>query len=353
MKRSRLSESPPAHTPSKRWAVFGWRVFAIGIRLCVLCGVAVVAWSPKLVDRDWRFDLVASLLAQFVLVAAAFALWQAVWRRWIWCVLFVLAGSGCLGWMMVVERSPRALAGGVDAAHLTVLQINMYSRNPDADGIFELIARYEPDVVVILETSPAMRRALAEGRAPIRYTHHAGLDRASPGQIVVLSSFPLKQHIDGTGPLGLHRSWGYWAGYMMVAERPVRFAAVHAPSPRSETTWGYGKDTFRRIGALFERLGTPLGTGDMPTMLVGDLNAAPTSTRSLMITDDFGLVRAKPLRVWDGTYPSMLPWFARASIDDSMLSPDIAVRSWRTVRVPGSDHRGVLLELSISVGAMD
>jgi len=344
---------PPKGRSALRLA---WRMGAFCFRVSLLLAIAVAALSPRLIDRDWRFDLVASLLAQFTLAGVALAAWQLVFRRWIWCALFLVASAGCYAWMLQVERSPfigeRALQQNELA--LRVLQINVYSGNRQPEGIIALIEEHAPDLVVILEAPLPLLSAI-EARSDLleRYPYQAGLESRSPGQIVVLSSHPLQKRANSPTFDGLNRSWGFWAGFVNIDGHPVRVAGVHAPSPRTEFSWRTGKMTFDRIGQLFERLGSPLDEPSHPTMIVGDLNSAPTSTRSRMITDRFGLLRAKPLGIWDGTFHASVPWFARPAIDDSMLSPDIAVRSWRTVRIPGSDHRGVLLELSISVGAID
>lgn len=344
---------PPKGRSALRLA---WRMGAFCLRVSLLLAIAIAALSPRLIDRDWRFDLVTSLLAQFVLAGVVLAAWQLPFRRWIWCALFLVASAGCYAWMLQVERSPligeRVLQH--DERSLRVLQINVYSRNQQPERIITLIAEHEPDLVVMLE-APLELLSIMESSSDLleRYPYHAGLDSSSPGQIVVLSSHPLQKRADSPTFDGLNRSWGYWAGFVNIDGYPVRVAGVHAPSPRTEFSWRTGKMTFDRIGQLFERLGSPLDEPAHPTMIIGDLNAAPTSTRSRMITDRFGLLRAKPIRAWDGTFHASVPWFARSAIDDSMLSPDIAVRSWRTVGIPGSDHRGVLLELSISVGAID
>lgn len=340
------------HLPSRtrRWAVILFRCTAWTLRGLLLLAGLTAAASPKLIDTDWRFDFVATLIAQCSLVLLLLALWQILFRRWIWCSLFAVTAAACFSWVLLVERAPFEAASEFDdAMMIRVLQMNMFSRNDRTDEIFDLIRQHEPQVVVIVEASAALLKQIdSQADLLADYPHRALPADTDPGQILVLSTHHLSGKSNNPLSPGLHESWGYRAGFMRVDDIVLRFAAVHAPSPRTEMTWNFGQNTFDRLGSYFSQFGEPMRESSVPSLIVGDLNCSPTSARSLRVTRDLGLLRAKPLWKWDGTFPASMPWLARTPIDGAMVSPGITVHRWETVRVPGSDHRGVLIELSIS-----
>jgi len=349
------SPSQPASSRPRRWFRILLKSAAWLVRSVLLLAGIVAAASPKLIDTDWRFDLVATLIAQCSLVIIGLALWQMLFRRWIWCALFSLTAAACFSWVLMVERAPfDPKAGSGGAPSLRVLQMNMFSRNDRTDEIFQVIRRHEPDVVVIVEASPALLDQIADQHDLLaRFPYRTDPQSTMQGQIVVLSVHPLFGNPGDPLSPGLQASWGYRAGFMRIDDVVLRFAAVHAPSPRTEMTWNFGQNTFDRLGSHYERIGSPMREASSPTLVVGDLNCSPTSARSLRITEDLGLLRTKPMRRWDGTFPAGLPWFVRTPIDGAMVSPGVVVRRWETVRIEGSDHRGVLVELSISAVASD
>lgn len=345
----------PGSSQSRRWFWILVKIAAWLVRCLLLLAGIVAAASPKLIDTDWRFDLVATLIAQCSLVVLALAIWQVLFRRWIWCALFSLTAAACFSWVLMVERAPfDAQAQAAGSPVLRVLQMNMFSRNDRTEEIFDTIRQHQPDVVVIVEASAAVLNGIGDQDDLLkRYPHRTAPEKTMPGQILVLSAHPLFGTSNNPLSPGLQASWGYRAGFMRIDDVILRFAAVHAPSPRTEMTWNFGQNTFDRLGAYYERLGNAMPGSTTPTLVVGDLNCSPTSARSLRITENLGLLRTKPLRRWDGTFPSGLPWFARTPIDGAMVSPGIIVHRWDTVRIEGSDHRGVLVELSVSAVASD
>lgn len=324
-----------------------WNIASVSGRVLLLGCLAVCVASPELIDLDWRFDIVASLIAQACLAGAVLAIWQALFRRWVWCALFAVVTAGGYSWMLRVERAP-GTAGHSGGTEVSVLIMNVHSRNDRVEDVLSLIADSDADLVVILESSWGIIRTLpTDAELLSLYPHRQGTDAESSGHIIVLSRHPLFRNRSLDSSPGLASSWGFRAGYVPIGNERIRFGAVHAPSPRTRATWGYGQHTFTRLAQHFDRLDSPMERQEDPVIIAGDLNSSPTGLRSHMVTKDLGLLRAKPLHAWDGTFPATLPWFARSSIDGVFVSQGVAVLSWQTVEIPGSDHRGVLVSLVI------
>jgi endonuclease/exonuclease/phosphatase (EEP) superfamily protein YafD len=342
-------DSNPRSVRSALARIF-WRVGCVGCRVLLLVALVIAAMSPTLADRDWRFDLVASLLAQVTLAGLVLTGWQLAFRRWIWGSVFLIVSIAGGSWILRVERAEWAteMASAGDRRSIRLVAMNVHSHNQKADEIIRGTMQIDADVVVFVESSWELIRAVPQHEPLLeRYPHRVGLGTDMSGQIIVLSKFAMSTRSDGTGAEGLASSWGYRSGFLDVAGTPIRFAAVHAPSPRTKATWGYGRMTFDRLATYFDRINSSIDDGDIPTVFAGDLNGTPTSSRSLHVSERYGLHRAKPLAAWDGTFPSALPWFARSSIDGAFVSTQVRVHGWRTVPLPGSDHRGVVLEISV------
>jgi len=321
----------------------------IGVRILLLAGLAATSLSPLLVDIDWRFDQIASFMGQCVLIAILLCAWQCVFQRWIWAVFFLLVGAFSFSWIAGVDRATSvALNEDADRIAVRLLAMNMYSGNQQTEEVMRFVEQQQVDLVIIVETNHEILDAMLQNEAlSLRYPYRYHQRRSGAGQIIVFSMHPLLKNRSDQEHTSLVSSWGYRAGYMRIDGETVRLAAVHAISPRTQNSWRFGQIVFSRLGEHYQRLDDPVNSGDLSTIIAGDLNCAPTNLRSRMATEDLGLVRAKPLRIWDGTIPSVLPWFARLTIDDALVSPDIHVHEWRTLHIPGSDHRGVFMHLSI------
>jgi endonuclease/exonuclease/phosphatase (EEP) superfamily protein YafD len=325
------------------------QIALVGVRTLLLASAALVAASPLLVGIDWRFDQIASFMGQCVLLTVLLGAWQCIFRRWIWAALFLLVAAFSFSWMVRVDRArfmtPDA---GSDRIELRLLAMNMYSLNEQTEGVMGLIEAHQADLIILVETNDEILDAvLNDEPLASRYPYRYHQRRSGPGQIVVFSAHPLLKNRADQEHTSLASSWSYRAGYVRIEGETIRLAAVHALSPRSESSWQFGQTVFSRLGAHYQQVGDPIARGNTPTIIAGDLNGVPTNLRSRRATKELGLVRAKPLRVWDGTIPSVLPWFARIPIDDALVSPDIHVHAWRALHIPGSDHRGVLMHLSI------
>lgn len=327
-----------------------WNIASVSGRILLLGCLAVCVASPELIDLDWRFDIVASLIAQACLAGAVLAIWQALFRRWVWCALFAVVAAGGYSWMLRVERAPTTAQAhlGPGAIELELLIMNVHSRNQRGAEVLSVIEDSGADIVVIIESSWWINRDLAEhGGVTQRYPYRAGTDKDVSGQIVVLSRHPLFKTDRPDSTEGLTSSWGYRAGFVDVQGQRIGFSAVHPASPRTRNTWLVGQHTFGRLARHYERVGIPLGARDHPMIIAGDLNSSPTSLRTRLVTRDLGLLRAKPLSAWDGTFPASLPWFARSSIDGAFVTPGVTISDWSTLQIPGSDHRGVSMSLVV------
>ena len=89
-----------------------------------------------------------------------------------------------------------------------------------------------------------------------------------------------------------------------------------------------------------------------PKVLLGDLNVTPWSPYFQDLVEGSGL---RDVRVGSGlwtTWPMPLPSFLRIPIDHCLTSDDVAVREFTTVGGTGSDHRAILVDVSVPRAAV-
>lgn len=317
--------------------------------------LAILASACLAPHAGWFADLIAGLAAQWLLLGILLSVILAALRRWA-PALVALAVSAVLLVVLLpgraaVSDSSAALAPGYHV--IRVLQMNTNTLNPETNDIFRLIVEIDADVVSLIEAPTELVHQIRDSQEIARrYSPFYVASGAKAGWPLLLTRWPQRGGPDwGPGPLWRTNPQG-GEGYLMRVEHPdgpFFMLQLYAHSPRSRSRWSTGNDLVVRLA---KRVRTELEPLKLPIILASDLNSTPTGWRSRRLVGDCSLRRCKPLRKPAGTYPSSLPWPLTIAIDDVFVSPDITVRSWETVAIPGSDHRGVLVELVVpGIGA--
>ena len=217
---------------------------------------------------------------------------------------------------------------------LRVLAANVHGRPATASGIRALVRRYKPDVLSVIELPPEVVRAYEA----------AGIDDLLPHQVLeprpgfsgtgLYSLLPLRV---APGPAGTLFAIGA-ASMAPEGAAPLELYAVHARAPTSPEQTRQWRTDLRAL--------PPTGEGGM-RILAGDFNATLDhhELRRLIARGyhDAGEQAGIGLRMTWATDKSPLP--ALIAIDHVLADRRIKVASARTVRIPGSDHRGVLADL--------
>lgn len=299
----------------------GWAVALSLLVLCVTQWVGFDRWRPVAVGQSLSFQ--ALPCAAPVVVAAA------VTGKW---VLLGAAVVPLLTWTALVVPAIRSRrAPGVDTHTVTVFFGNLLAHNPKVSEAMEAVAACGADVLVLTEFTPPMHAALVE-RCGDRYPNRIDDIRPNPAGIAVWSRVPMHGRLV---PLSDRPSVD---ATIDVHGTSMRLIGVHTEPPTMRAReWSRELDD---IGELAEGA----------DLLVGDFNAArwhPSFRRLLA----HGWITAHE---WLGRWSSnswanegrVFPLFIR--IDHALL------RDWvRPVRVvevplPGSDHRGFVVTLSLA-----
>ena len=279
----------------------------------------------------WRLELLGHFRVQYfwALVLAGLALWTAKRR-------FAGAVAGVLALANLVLIAP--LYFGSDdvsdkATRLKLLSLNVHFLNRDFQPTLNLIADEQPDVILLMEFTPAWAKALEPLAALYPYAHVMPSHRTDG--IALYSRYKIaKLDVERCPGINLPT---------LIAEIDLPGGAVtvvgtHPASPGSASLFEARNIQLAMVADwAAERSG--------PVVLAGDLN---TTSWSPYFRD---LLSASGLR--DSRYgfgvEATWPWFPlplRIPIDHCLVSPEFGVASRRVGPDVGSDHRPIVIELA-------
>jgi endonuclease/exonuclease/phosphatase (EEP) superfamily protein YafD len=233
---------------------------------------------------------------------------------------------------------PMAATPCTPGAQLSVVSLNAGRGHADPAALAAVIENSNPDVLVLVEASEPMIKALAAGLPAWDYTHRTG-PVLTGGAIdtVILSRYPLRQETAAA----LQSEGALFDIPVAVIDHPragsIRIAGIHpAPPTHAPTSWA---QTLRRLEAW------TAGQADMPLVLAGDFNATAAHPQFRALAA--GLTEASPkMGPWAmATWPadSGMPAFAGI---DHVLVRALAVRGAERFTVPGTDHHGIVARLA-------
>jgi endonuclease/exonuclease/phosphatase (EEP) superfamily protein YafD len=261
-----------------------------------------------------------------------------------WWLALVLAVPAVIlvGWQLPPPR-PRLSTGGGEHAPgpvLRVLTLNVKGGAADAEAITASVAALEVDILVVQELTAGLGLRLAL----------SGLDDLLP-----------HSHLD---PRAGSRGTGLWARWPLTPLTPVAgtlaatpraridppggpsvtVTAVHpvAPVANHEHRW------HEELGLIQAALGGIAG----PQLVVGDFNATRDhrAFRALLRSGFVDCADAARQRTWPGlTWPADRRFPPLMRLDHVLASRGgVLVHQARTIRVPRTDHLGVLAVLEFS-----
>ena len=215
----------------------------------------------------------------------------------------------------------------------TLLSQNLKLGEADPDSVMR--AAEGADVVVLVEvTEPLMAALRARGwdeRFPYATPDTLPPDGADGS--AVFSRFPLRH--ERPLPDLLHQTWSVTVAVPQLGD--VELLAVHPVRPfRGRTDWRAEQDRLRRLVPTTPR-----------TIVSGDFNAVD-SHRPLRLLQADGYRSSTDLAGAGHrpTYPANEPVPPLIEIDHVLLGPGLSATASTTVNVAGSDHLGVLAEIT-------
>ncbi len=292
--------------------------------LLPLCSRALAGADGRMV---WLIDLAAHwqwLFLSIFVIATLIA--TAVGRRR-WCFALLLVP---LPWLTAAPSATRAPDAAID---LSIASANVHFTSIDVGPLAAWLAREKPDVVVVLEVSPAYAGGL-RSLADYRYQRVAASD--DPFGIALLSRYPLA----GDEVLRDEHDLARIEARVQLPAACVMVIATHPMPPVSPLF-------HRARNARLRAFAVEAAVSAQPTVIAGDLNATPWSPGFSGLAD-FGLRRASDLRP---SWPSIGQGLIGIPIDHVLVSKHWSVVSSTRHAEIGSDHFPLVARLHLSAAS--
>jgi endonuclease/exonuclease/phosphatase (EEP) superfamily protein YafD len=307
-------------------------------RVALVTSLVALALIHPLATVLARFDWRADLLTHFTLPALVLTLVvaAALVRRHPRIALAL----GCLAlWQGVplwrYSGSNPVRAEERAAARLRLLMVNVLVENTRYADVTALIQRERPDVIGLIEVTPAWITALAEVRAAYPY----GVESPAGTDGLVLWFRAPPERIDSPErPLPGGSSFIH--AELRFAGRLRHLWLVHPTMP-------FVRKNLPELPALGALVGRTTGS----RIVIGDLN---TTEGSPWFADFVRATGLRDSRLGFGRQPSWpadLPY--RITLEHALVSADLAVVARRLGPEIGSDHFPLILELAPAEGTLD
>ncbi|MFW5682895.1 MAG: endonuclease/exonuclease/phosphatase family protein, partial [Phycisphaeraceae bacterium] len=306
----------------------------------------------------WLIDLTAHFRLQYALGLTLLALLAAVRRRWVRLAV-LLAAVGVNGWLVASLWLPPAASPApassaqTTAPPLSLVVANVSTQNPHKREALDAIAGQNTDVVLLMEVSPewfeVIPRHLPGYRTVVARAQWDNFGMAlmvaddSPWACEGTTQWMPPDQLPAADAVLTHGNGERWR---LLGLHPVPPMSARMSASRNETL---------ATAAAWTR-----NHPDDPKLLAGDLNATPWCTAFRELMADTGLTNSMQGHGLAPSWPSLdaLPYAISAvgmiPIDHVLHSPSIRTSKRQTFSIPGSDHRGVRVELQrVSVPSDD
>lgn len=252
--------------------------------------------------------------------------------------VFSLAFAALNAFPVLLLFLPEASQGktwAAGTAQLRVLQANILTCNTNAAALLALVARENPDVVVLQEPDAWWLEKLA----PLTnsYPVFAALPRDDNfGAAVYCKANALSADIFLLGaPAGVPSS----RARIRINGKTVTVVGTHTPAPYNALMW-------RDRNSFTRELAQTLRETEGPLVVTGDFNNTPWSTHFRAFLKASGLLDSAQGRGPQPTWPTSCLPLARIPLDHCFHSEEVQVLAKRPGPSIGSDHLPLIIDLS-------
>ncbi|MFN7119193.1 MAG: endonuclease/exonuclease/phosphatase family protein [Saprospiraceae bacterium] len=218
----------------------------------------------------------------------------------------------------------------------TLLSINVLKENNKYGDFINIINKLNPDIILIIEYTPAWEAYLKLNLH--NYPHQRALARADGFGLALYSKIKLSQAE---------------MIYLVDKETPSIHALIHLPSeviyfvgmhPKPPVPWMKNATEAKDVATVL--LADMLQAQARPALVAGDFNDVSWSTLMTAFKEASGLRDPRIGRGFYNTYHAR-KFYIRYPIDHIFLDPRFRLSRFRRVRLPGSDHFGLFIQLQL------
>lgn len=317
-------------------ARIAWRVAKAG---CVVAALTHPIASA-LGRHFWAADVISHFREPALVVTLLAAALMVVQHRRIALALGLLAAFQIVPLVRYAGENP-VLPDPKSSERLRVLMVNVLFDNWMHDDLNHLIRTEKPDIVGLVEYTPAWRRGLSEVRK--EYPYRMELPTGTSGLALWFRKPPLTR--DRPEWLAVPSRWNpVIHATFEFAGRKRHLWLVHPTSPLKIENIKAGNP---EMDAIARRVGATVGS----RLVMGDMNSTDGSAHFHDFLRVSGLRDSRLGFGRQGSWPTDMRY--RIAIDHAFLSDDLAVVDRRLGFNIGSDHFPLLLELAPAAATND
>jgi endonuclease/exonuclease/phosphatase (EEP) superfamily protein YafD len=281
-------------------------------------------------------------LAPAAVVPATGAVIVAATAVWWLAVLLAIPATILLIWQLPPRRrsypqareehSPKS-ESTLAKVRLCLFTVNARGGSADPEALLQILRRHNVDVLAIQElTSQMVSRLGVGGIAQLLPFSHLDPRPGSPG-VGLWARYPLTALAPVQG-----LTFAALRAYILpLGDWPVALTAAHplAPMHGHAKIWQHELDLIRQT----------LTKVDEPQVVAGDFNASRDHRpfRKILAAGFIDCADFSRSRPWPGfTWPTAGGMLPLMRLDHVLVSQAAAVRMTRTIRLPRTDHHGVL-----------
>ncbi|MFG3286887.1 endonuclease/exonuclease/phosphatase family protein [Streptomyces sp. NPDC048111] len=315
-----------------------WRAVSALTGALLLAGVSAVV-GCRVADADGVTPVPQALaFLPWLLVPGGAGLALAALGRWRTGMVWGVAVLAVTGWYTQPYGDATTRPRGAVLAEFTVLTSNT-EFGWATDDLIATVRREQPDLVFVQECSLRCADALADRVPKADYPYRDVVREDGSAGSAILSRFPLRpgQRIPSVMAMP--------GAVVTIGGRDVRVQLAHPspPLPGDDGKW------HQEMGRVREFAKSAKG---MPVILAGDFNASQDHALFRSVLDAGALHDSARLtghaRTW--SWPADRTTPLRTQIDHVLVSGDFKATSSRFLTLRGTDHRALLVGLTLYGG---
>lgn len=312
-----------SHEPGAMTAILKQLAHQRTQALILICTGLVLSFAPDL----YVFMLARAFLWPWTVAFGTFALISiASGRPWP-----ALAAVVALLLMCMAQANGQSSAPAKKGNEcLRVAQMNLYQYNDRHEDVLRAARDTHADLISFQEVDSAWAQALTQGLRTL-YPYHRIRSQHDCYGIAAFSKLPMLNA--KVVPIGQRPAI---TAVMRTSHGPVRLLAVHVTSPGS-----YGE--FHDRQDQLELLADLVAASTMPMVVLGDLNTVSwdDAFHELCAKANLHEGGGAPRATWPATVGLPL-----VPLDHVLVTSQLGVASTRSFTIPGSDHRGLVADIT-------
>lgn len=299
----------------------------------LLCGAVVLGTLMRQLGRwHWMLELTTHFVVQATVLAGLATLMLLVIRHWrVAGLAGVLTLLNAVEWVSYYSLTSRGSKVHTREESLVVVSANVYSRNRNADAVYQWLQQSDADVVFLSEVDAWWAHRIASWTAD--WPHQLIRPRDDNFGLALISRHPISDSemfdLDGFDPAVQCRVQAPSGEWTIVGLHPFPPAGGAYSTLRNQQL----ASASQRIRSL-----------PRPRVVLGDLNSTSSSPFFRDFMEVTGLEDSRVGFGWQPTWPAGNP-VLRVPIDHCLVEPAIQVLDRHVGPDVGSDHLPVCVKL--------